>query len=189
MSVSRMARRPLLLVLIVLMLLAAAVAILRGRAEQAADARAVAVLRAGPLDPALRGRVEFQDVPGGTIVTVNVLGLPPYLPGSGAASPVGPHGFHIHEVGNCEVGDPRNPFAAAGGHWNPDHQPHGNHAGDFPVLFSNRPAGAASMRFFTGRFRVADVVGRSVIIHLNPDDYRTQPAGNAGPRLACGVIR
>ncbi|NLG83160.1 MAG: superoxide dismutase family protein, partial [Firmicutes bacterium] len=66
-------------------------------------------------------------------------------------------------------------------------QPHGNHAGDFPVLFSNH--GRARMGFFTDRFKVVDVVGRAAIIHENPDDYRTQPAGASGRRLACGVIR
>lgn len=65
--------------------------------------------------------------------------------------------------------------------------PHGNHAGDFPVLFSNN--GRAFMCFFTDRFRVRDIVGKAVIIHQNPDDYRSQPSGNAGKRLACGVIR
>jgi len=84
------------------------------------------------------------------------------------------------------VGDPADPFLAAGGHWNPRGQPHGDHAGDFPVLFSNN--GYALMCFFTNEFTVAEAPDRSVIIHLNPDDYRTQPAGASGPRLACGVI-
>lgn len=76
---------------------------------------------------------------------------------------------------------------AAGGHWNPTNQPHGNHAGDFPVLFSNH--GYGSMCFFTDKFKVEDVLGKAVIIHENPDDYRTQPSGDGGKRLACGVIR
>ncbi len=75
---------------------------------------------------------------------------------------------------------------AAGGHWNPTNQPHGNHAGDFPVLFSND--GYTRMLFFTNKFTVPQVVGKSVIIHQNPDDYRTQPSGNSGKKLACGVI-
>lgn len=56
--------------------------------------------------------------------------------------------------------------------------PHGNHAGDFPVLFSN--GGRARMRLFTSKFKVRDIIGKSVIIHENPDDYRSQPAGNSG---------
>jgi Cu-Zn family superoxide dismutase len=122
----------------------------------------------------------------GTWVCSEVWGLPPYQPATNG-DPVGPHGFHVHEFGTCEVGDPSNPFQAAGGHWNPFGQRHGNHAGDFPVLFSND--GYALMCFFTDRFFPAQVIGRSVIIHLNPDDYRSQPAGDSGLRLACGVIR
>jgi Cu-Zn family superoxide dismutase len=147
---------------------------------------ACARLIGSPLAPQIRGTVWFIDVPGGTEVRVEVTGLPPYRPAQGGNPPIGPHGFHIHEKGDCHVGDPNNPFQAAGGHWNPTNQPHGNHAGDFPVLFSNR--GFARMSFFTDRFRVRDVIGKSVIIHQSPDDYRTQPAGDSGKRLACGVI-
>lgn len=147
---------------------------------------ASAVIRGGPLAPNIYGRVIFMDVPGGTQVYVDVYGLPEYKPAEGENLPIGPHGFHIHQYGNCTVGDPENPFQAAGDHWNPTNQPHGNHAGDLPVLFSNH--GRAFMCFFTDKFKVADVVGKSVIIHQNPDDYRTQPAGASGKRLACGVI-
>lgn len=144
---------------------------------------AVATFVAGPLQPGLTGKVSFHNVSGGTIVEVEVDGLPAYRPGH---PPIGPHGFHVHEGSSCEVGDTTNPFQAAGGHWNPDDQPHGNHAGDFPVLFS--AGGKARMTFFTDRFRAEQVVGRTVIIHVNPDDYRSQPAGDSGLRLACGVI-
>jgi len=66
-------------------------------------------------------------------------------------------------------------------------QPHGNHAGDFPVLFSNN--GYARMSFFTNRFCVQDVIGKSIMIHLHPDDFRTQPSGDSGKRNGCGVIK
>jgi len=141
----------------------------------------------GPLAPEIRGIVYLRDVPGGTEVYANISGLPPYRPAQGNNPPVGPHGFHIHETGDCSIGDPSNPFQAAGGHWNPTQQPHGNHAGDFPVLFSNH--GNAWMIFFTDKFKVKDTLGKAIIIHENPDDYRSQPAGNAGKRLACGIIR
>lgn len=147
---------------------------------------AAARIQGGPLAPGLQGMVYFTEAPGGSWVSAYITGLPPYRPASGAASPIGPFAFHLHGNGDCAVGDPANPFQAAGEHWNPDHQPHGNHAGDFPVLFSNR--GTAIMTFYTDRFQPDDVIGKSVIIHQNPDDYRTQPAGNAGMRLACGVI-
>lgn len=151
------------------------------------DMVAVAEIRGGPLAPQIRGSVFFQDVSGGAWVSVEVHGLPQYRPAEAGFPPVGPHGFHIHQFGNCTEGDPENPFQAAGEHYNPDNQPHGNHAGDFPVLFSNQ--GRALMGFFTDRFKVADILGRAVIIHENPDDFRSQPAGAAGKRLACGVIK
>lgn len=147
---------------------------------------AVACIKGGPLAPELNGYVYFWDVPGGVQVMAAISGLPEYRPAQDHQSPIGPHGFHLHEFGDCSVGDPLEPFQAAGGHWNPDSQPHGNHAGDFPVLFSN--GGRAEISFFTDRFKVMDIIGKSVIIHENPDDYRTQPAGNAGKRLGCGVV-
>ncbi|MDQ0338857.1 Cu-Zn family superoxide dismutase [Caldalkalibacillus uzonensis] len=143
-------------------------------------------IKGGPLAPNIKGIVTFKSVPGGTNVSVEVSGLPPYRPGGKKHPPIGPHGFHIHEFGTCEIGNPKNPFLEAGQHWNPTRQPHGNHAGDFPVLFSNN--GYAKMCFFTNKFKVPQVIGKSVIIHQNPDDYRTQPAGDSGKRLACGVI-
>lgn len=148
---------------------------------------ATAHIKGGPLRPQITGTVNFFAVPGGTWVCADISGLPPYRPAAGSADPIGPHGFHIHEFGNCQTGDPENPFQTAGGHWNPTNQPHGNHAGDFPVLFSNQ--GRASMCFFTSAFQPEQVIGKAIIIHQNPDDYRTQPAGNAGKRLACGVIQ
>lgn len=148
---------------------------------------AVAHINAASPESKLQGIVYFMDVPGGTEVYVQVTGLPPYKSGNKDNPPVGPHGFHIHDVGNCNIGDINNPFTSAGGHWNPYNQPHGNHAGDFPVLFSNN--GYARMSFFTNKFNVKDVIGKAVIIHENPDDYRTQPAGAAGKRIGCGLIR
>ncbi len=147
---------------------------------------AVAQINGGPLAPELSGYVYFWDVPGGTQVLAAVSGLPAYRPARDNQAPIGPFGFHLHQFGDCAIGDPLDPFQAAGGHWNPDDQPHGNHAGDFPVLFSNR--GRAEMSFFTDRFQVMDIIGKPVIIHQNPDDYRSQPSGNAGKRLGCGII-
>lgn len=150
------------------------------------NAFSYAIIKGGPLAQNINGIVYFIDVPEGTEVFIQVEGLPDYKPATNSNNPIGPYGFHMHEFGICEVGDPKDPFQKAGGHWNPYNEPHGNHAGDFPVLFSNN--GMARMSFFTNKFKPADVVGKSVIIHQNPDDYRTQPAGNAGKRLACGVI-
>lgn len=145
-----------------------------------------AVIKGGPLAPNINGIVTFSNAMGGTMVTATIYGLPEYQPATNGGSPIGPFGFHLHENGSCEVGNPSSPFEAAGSHWNPTNQPHGNHAGDFPVLFSNN--GYSYMAFYSNRFRPEDVIGKAVIIHENPDDYRSQPSGNAGNRLACGVI-
>ncbi|PPK45941.1 Cu-Zn family superoxide dismutase [Clostridium algidicarnis DSM 15099] len=147
---------------------------------------ATAIIKGGPFAPNIKGYMHFTDVPYGTNVCVKVTGLPEYKKAEGNKSPIGPHGFHIHEFGNCEVGDKNDPFKSVGGHWNPYNQPHGNHAGDFPVLFSNH--GIANMCFFTDKFKVKDIIGKSIIIHENPDDYRTEPSGNSGRKLACGEI-
>ena len=149
--------------------------------------KAVAHIAGGPLDPNIRGTAVFTQVPGGTEVSVEVNGLPTYRPAMDGNPQIGPHGFHIHQNGTCAVGDSAEPFSSAGEHWNPTNQPHGNHAGDFPVLFSNN--GYSRMTFFTNKFNVAQIIGKSVIIHESPDDYRTQPSGASGRRLACGVIR
>lgn len=147
---------------------------------------AAARIMGGNLYPDIQGAVYFNDVPGGTQVNVIIWGLPLYKPATNNTQPVGPFGFHLHDNGVCIIVNPDNPFESAGGHYNPTNQPHGNHAGDFPVLFSNN--GFAKMEFFTDKFKPHDIVGRSVLIHENPDDYRSQPAGNSGKRIACGVI-
>lgn len=147
---------------------------------------AFAKILGGDLAPNLYGNIFFDDVPGGTEVYVEVWGLPLYEPAKDSKDPIGPFGFHIHSIGVCEIKDPKNPFESADGHYNPADQPHGNHAGDFPVIFSNN--GYARMSFFTDKFKPRDIIGKSVIIHQNPDDYRTQPTGNSGKRMACGVI-
>ncbi|WP_430789023.1 superoxide dismutase family protein [Virgibacillus flavescens] len=148
---------------------------------------AFAEVKGSELAPDLHGYVVFTNVPYGTEITVEVTGLPPYRPAQGGQSPIGPHGFHIHQHADCGSTAKPDPFEEAGGHWNPTNQPHGNHAGDFPVLFSND--GYARMTFFTNQFSVKDVVGKSVMIHQNPDDYRTQPSGDSGKRLGCGAIQ
>ncbi len=143
-------------------------------------------IRGGQLAADINGIVTFQEDNGGTLVTATIYGLPDFKPAQNGKAPIGPFGFHIHEHGNCNPGDLNSSFALAGGHWNPTNQPHGNHAGDLPVLFSNH--GYSQMTFFTDKFQPEDVLGKAVIIHQNPDDFRTQPAGDSGERLACGIV-
>lgn len=107
--------------------------------------------------------------------------------------PEGVHGFHIHEKGDC--GDNGN---AAGGHYNPTGTPHGapsddaHHAGDFGNVTAD-PQGVVHANFTTRSITVAagpnTAVGHAVILHANPDDLKTQPTGNAGGRIACGVVQ
>jgi Cu-Zn family superoxide dismutase len=104
------------------------------------------------------------------------------------------HGFHVHEKGDCTSAD----GMSAGGHFNPGGTPHGrpgmgpHHAGDLPSLKADA-SGVAKFDFESGALRIGDgaanIVGRGLIVHRDPDDYASQPAGNAGPRLACAVIR
>ncbi|WP_033828690.1 superoxide dismutase family protein [Bacillus andreraoultii] len=148
--------------------------------------RAFAEIKGGSLAPNIHGYVVFTETGSGVDVFVEVNGLPPFQRGKDRKQ-IGPHGFHIHEKGSCAVGDATDPFQAAGGHWNPTNEPHGNHAGDLPVLFSNN--GYSRMNVFTNKFHVQDVIGKTIIIHEGPDDFRTEPAGNSGKRLACGLIR
>ena len=105
----------------------------------------------------------------------------------------GTHGFHIHEKGDCSSGD----GMSAGGHFNPTGKPHGNptapdhHTGDMPMLVADA-SGNASLSTELGAMTVGsgttDIVGKAVIVHKDPDDYTTQPTGNSGGRVACGLI-
>ena len=138
-----------------------------------------ALLRGDAAHPALRGTVHFYAHRGGTLTVVEVRGLP-Y-----DASPCANNIFalHIHTGRSC-TGTPS--FSDAGGHFNPGNCPHPAHAGDLPPLLGNR--GYAWQAFFTDRFTVRDIIGRTVIIHGQRDDFTTQPAGDAGPRIGCGTI-
>ena len=91
--------------------------------------------------------------------------------------------LHIHEGGDCGGTD----FSDTGGHFNPEAQEHPRHAGDLPPLLS--VGGHAFLSVETGRFTPCEVSGRTVVIHGSADDFHTQPAGNAGKKIACGVIR
>lgn len=106
----------------------------------------------------------------------------------------GAHGFHIHEKGDCSAPD----ATSAGGHFNPTGAKHGSpgaashHLGDLPML----AAGADGNAHFEARMDgisigegVGNIIGRSVIVHAQPDDFTTQPTGNSGARVACGVIK
>jgi Cu-Zn family superoxide dismutase len=129
------------------------------------------------------GTVQFSQKGSKVLVTGTVQGLKPNAT----------HGFHVHDKGDCSSGD----GMSAGGHFNPGAKPHGahdhaeHHAGDLPSLVADA-SGKATFSFETDTITVgsgtADVVGRGLIVHRDPDDFKTQPTGNSGPRLACAVI-
>lgn len=139
-------------------------------------AQATAQLTGSPDAPTLTGTVQFVQMPHGVLVTAHVSGLP-------VSNESGFFALHIHEGSSCTGAG----FPGTGSHYNPTGAPHPSHAGDLPPLLSNR--GEAYLSVLTDRFRLSDVVGRTVVIHSGPDDFRSQPAGNAGTKIACGVIR
>lgn len=130
----------------------------------------------------LQAAVNFTEVAGGVQVNAWVLGAEP-----------GDHGFHLHEVGDCSASD----FTSAGGHFNPTAVQHGgptdalHHAGDWGNMVVSS-VGSGSLSVTTNMLSVGpganSVVGRAVILHGGTDDLVSQPSGDAGPRIACGVV-
>ncbi len=131
-----------------------------------------------------KGTVNFVWQGHDVLVTGNFSGLKPNAE----------QGFHVHEKGDCSAAD----ATSAGGHFNPDTKSHGmpgsgsNHAGDMPNIKSDANGNAvysAKLSGFTVNTGPAGILGRSVVVHRDPDDYKSQPAGNSGPRIACGLIK
>lgn len=148
----------------------------RGRPQAAATI-------AGSKDyPGISGSVRLYQASEGVIVLARISGLPR------SDSPCRERifGFHIHEGGDCG-GNMDDPLADAMAHYNPNGCEHPYHAGDLPPLFGNN--GLALSLFLTNRFSIDEVIGRTVILHDHPDDFTTQPSGNSGTKIACGVIR
>jgi Cu-Zn family superoxide dismutase len=154
-----------------------------GCASMSATGRAAVATLEPTQGNATAGTVSFVQMGDKVVVTARVSGLSP-----------GAHGFHIHEKGDCSSGD----GMSAGGHFNPLGKAHGNpsapehHAGDMPMLVADSNGEAAltaELDVIVVGGGAADVIGRSVIVHKDPDDFKTQPTGNSGARVACGVIR
>lgn len=132
-------------------------------------------------DGASRGSARLSDGAGGILVQVEAQGLP-----------AGTHGIHIHTIGRCDAPD----FASAGGHWNPTDRQHGRanpqgaHHGDLPNLTVGAD-GRGTLNMTTPGGRLAELLdadGAALVIHASADDDRTDPSGNSGGRIACGVI-
>ncbi len=131
------------------------------------------------------GEAQLEETAHGVKITMKVENLPP-----------GVHAFHIHEKGDCNCPD----FMTSGGHFNPEGKKHGlknpegPHAGDLPNLVVGEDGKetieviASRVTLKPGKNSLFQPGGTSLMIHANPDDYMTDPAGNAGPRIACGTI-
>lgn len=130
----------------------------------------------------IRGTVNFYRTDCGTLVAAEIAGLPHCTDKCSGSF----FGFHIHS-GKCCSGNAKDPFADAGTHYNPTHSEHPCHTGDLPVLAGN--GGYALSVFLTDRFTVSEVIGKTAIIHSAPDDFTTQPSGNTGEKIACGIIK
>ena len=143
-----------------------------------AQVEATANLRAA--DGSERGQVLVSGTSAGVRLQVEASGLTP-----------GTHGLHVHAVGRCDAPD----FASAGPHWNPDARAHGRdnpagaHRGDLPnIEIAADGRGRVVFDLPVAAAALIEGEGKSVIIHANADDYRTDPSGNSGGRLVCGVF-
>ncbi len=136
---------------------------------------ATASIRGSSEFPNLFGQVDFYQKKDCVLVEANIKGLP--------QTDTGFFGFHIHQGDNCLGTN----FSGTGSHYDPTDAPHPAHAGDLPALMLCN--GGAYQAVATDRFSVADIIGRTVVIHSMPDDLTSQPAGNSGAKIACGVIK
>ncbi len=143
--------------------------------------QAAAVIKGSDAYPKIRGLVRFYQTGQGVLAVAEIDGLPASEDNCGNTV----FGLHIHGGSHCG-GDGHDPFSAAMQHYNPDGCEHPFHAGDMPPLFGNY--GYAFGAFITNRFSLPDIIGKTLIIHRNADDFTTQPSGNAGEKIACGVI-
>ena len=144
--------------------------------------KAFASLRGSNRFPKINGVVYFFEIKEGIVVVTNVSGLPDIQ--NGFKSPV--FAFHIHSGTSCS-GNQTDYFANTKNHYNPQNNPHPYHAGDMPPLFGCN--GSAFSAFLTNRFTIKEIIGKTVVIHYNNDDFKTQPSGNSGEKIACGEIK
>jgi Cu-Zn family superoxide dismutase len=165
------------------LLLSLAALIIQAQPEEKSSAplKAIAVLHPTAGNKA-NGTVTFTEVADGVQVDAEITGLTP-----------GNHGFHVHEFGDCSAAD----ATSAGAHFNPTNQPHAapdaaeRHVGDMGNVEADG-SGKAKLEYLDHQISLTNdqqlVVGRSVVVHAKADDLKSQPAGDSGARVACGVI-
>lgn len=142
------------------------------------EPQAIAWVKGDGVASKLNGHVKFFETPyQGVLVEAEFFGLPNFsVPNSSDF-----YAMHIHEFGDCSP-----PFDKTGNHFNPTNMLHPYHAGDLIPLLGNQ--GYAYSACFTKRFVINEIIGKSVIIHSKADDFTTQPSGNAGTKIGCGII-
>lgn len=140
---------------------------------------AAAWINGNAQNPDLSGMVKFYYTTyGGVLVEAQIFGLPDItIPGSANF-----YAMHIHESGDCS-----DDFTHTGMHYNPQNTEHPRHVGDMPPLLGNQ--GYAFGVFYDKKFTIQEIIGKSVIIHEKPDDFTSQPSGNAGAKIGCGEIK
>lgn len=142
---------------------------------------AKAHIKGGKLYPKIDGIVTFKQTLDGVLVTAKMTGLP-----KASNKCTGRFfGFHIHEGTSCS-GTLDDEFANAKTHLNLNNCPHPFHSGDLPPLLENN--GYAYMSVLVNKFKISDIIGKVIIIHDSPDDFKTQPSGFSGIKIACGKI-
>lgn len=131
--------------------------------------------------PLINGIAFFYKVQAGVLVSIQLKGLP--VSNIICQKPI--FAVHIHSGSSC-TGNSTDPFADAMTHYNPNNCNHPYHAGDLPPIFGANGFGFSA--FLTNRFTAEEIIGKTLIIHSSPDDFTTQPSGNSGTKIACGVI-
>lgn len=143
------------------------------------EPKAMAWVTGGDSAPRLSGLVKFYDTPyGGVLIEAEIFGLP-NIKTQGSSDF---YAMHIHQFGDCS-----DHFAKTGEHYSSAPMPHPEHSGDLLPLLGNQ--GYAWGAFYDKRFQIKDIIGRSVVIHGGRDDFTSQPAGNSGAKIGCGVIQ
>lgn len=143
--------------------------------------QAIAIMEGNSAYSQIQGMVRFYQTKQGVLVAAEIAGLP--MSEERCNHPI--FAFHIHSGSHCK-GDEHDPFSEAMSHYNPADCEHPFHAGDLPPLFGN--CGYAFHVFLTDRFMLPEIIGKTLILHGKPDDFTTQPSGNAGEKIACGKI-
>lgn len=142
------------------------------------EPEAVAEVCGGKEYPDIHGIVRFYETPyAGIVIAAEIFDLPVESRETPAF-----FAFHIHENGDCS-----DAFAHTGNHYNPENHQHPSHAGDMPSLLTGN--GYSWLCFLDSCLSISQVIGKSVVIHGGVDDFTTQPSGNSGKKIACGVIQ